>query len=215
MTTFESVLRTGRRVLLGWLRNTLLFAPVLLFITYATWNGTPPTPERWVAAFELGALLAIKETLTLLVLRRPLNRLMLGANLFLVIGGALAWLQLWQAFAVFAYLQGSAVLAAMAVVGVVTTVASRGGFVGVAGAERAAVRRASLLLLAVAAGSFALAFGFRGDRWLGGTLPILVLALSMRWQASRLTASRSVAGTATMHAPTAGAAVAASTGAAA
>lgn len=185
MTTSNPALRTAALALRAWLTQMMLFAPVLVFATWAGWNG-PPTPERWVSAFQLGGLLAIKQTVTLMLLRRPLNRLMLGANLFLVSGAALAWLHLWQAFGVFAHLQASAVLAAMFAVGLVTTFASRAGFVGRVGASPVAVRRASLLLLAIAAGCFALAYGFRGERWLGATLPIMTLALSMRVMSARV-----------------------------
>ena len=41
------------------LRALLQFAPLSLFATYAFWYGAP-TPDRWVQAFELGAVAALE-----------------------------------------------------------------------------------------------------------------------------------------------------------
>lgn len=169
-----NLLRYATRAARAYLANLILFVPIIVFVRYATWHGAP-SPERWLEAYRLGGALAAVELGVLLALRQPLNRLMLGANAYLLAGGALAALQLFAAFKVFAALQASAVLISMLMTGLITTWLTRGGFVGAPDADPAAVRRASLALLGVAALSTLLALAFRGHAILGATLPILAL----------------------------------------
>ncbi len=178
----------ARDAVARWLRTLAMFAPVLAFVAYAQWHGAPEG-ARWVLAFRYGGVLAVAHTVAVLALRPPGTPLAHGANLFLFAGGALAWLEQWKALGVFALLQGSAVLVAMLLVGIVTTFATRGGFIARPDLDATRVRRASLQGLAVGVACLGLALAFRGDPTWGAKIPIALLAASLRGLAARAAAS--------------------------
>lgn len=168
-----------------WLRRVFQFFPLSLFATYAFWYGAP-TDDRWVGAFKLGAVAALVQLLVVLAQRRPANRLILGANLYLLAAGAAAFTQQWWVLRYFGVLRESGIFLFMLGVGLVATFASPAGFVGVATAPAAEIRKASLLMLVATTGAVALAVTFRGDRTWAAAMPVLALAVLQRTLASRL-----------------------------
>lgn len=178
--------RAGRVYLTGY----VLFFPLVFFIAYATWSGQP-SGERWVSAYKLASVLAAIQFLVAVMLPRPANRLVLGANLYLLIGGALAWAGADRGLMFFGrVLQESAVMLCIVAVGLLATLSTASGFVGVIHRDRMAVRSASLLVLVLAVALTAFSFVFRGNRFLAAGLPILVLTLANRWFKRRLAAMR-------------------------
>lgn len=163
----------------------LQFAPLSLFATYAFWSG-PPAPDRWVAAFQLGAVAALLQLAIVLRQPRPANRLILGANVYLLVAGAAAFAQQWWVLRAYDALREAGILVSMLGVGLVTTIATRAGFVAVPDAPADAVRRASLWLLGATTLAVAMAFAFRGDRTLAAFLPIFALAMLQRALVARL-----------------------------
>jgi hypothetical protein len=175
------VLRAGCVYLAGY----VLFFPLVAFIAYATWNG-PPSGERWVEAYKIASVLAAIQFLVALLLPRPANRLLLGANLYLLIGGVLASRGAGEGLKLYGVLQESALMLCIVAVGLLSTVASAAGFVGVENPDRTAVRSASVFVLVVAAALTAFSYLLRGSRFLAAGLPILVLSLLQRRMARRL-----------------------------
>jgi hypothetical protein len=167
------------------LRRLLSFAPLSLFASYAFAHGAP-TDDRWVGAFKLGAVAALVQIALFAWLRWTGSRLILGANLWLLVAGAAAFARLWWVLRGYGVLAESGIFVAMLAVGVVATFATRGGFVGVASAAPAEVRRASWIMLAATAGAVAMAVAFRGDRTWAAAMPVIALAVLQRTLASRL-----------------------------
>ncbi|UXI66203.1 hypothetical protein [Tahibacter amnicola] len=168
-----------------WAFSLVQFFPLSLFATYAYWMGEP-SPDRWLVAFQLGALAAAAQLAVLVRRTSPANRLILGANLYLLLGGAAVCFQQWWFLQMLDTLHESAILLCMLGVGVVTTIATPGGFVAVADAGPSAIRRASLWLLAATVAACGVAFLFRGNRTLAAAVPIIALALAQRWLSHRV-----------------------------
>jgi alpha-beta hydrolase superfamily lysophospholipase len=169
------------------------FLPLSVFAAYAFGQGAP-TDDRWVVAFELAAVAAVVQLAILLPRRRPTNRLILGANLYLLVGGAAAFAQQWWLLHLYSTLRESAIFLFMAGVGMVTTLATAGGFVAAEGAPRGAVRRASLALLGATLAAVAVSATFRGDRTWAAVAPMIALAVLHRALRSRVQAASAPAG---------------------
>ena len=177
-------MNTARRIL-----DTVLglsqFFPLSVFATYAFRYGAP-TSERWIAAFELAAIVAAIQLVILLPRHQPANRLILGANLYLLVGGAAAVTHQWWVLEAYNVLRESAIFLFMLAVGGVTTWATPSGFVAVDGAPRDEVRRASLWMLGATLAAVVTAVVFRGHRTWAAVVPVLALALLHRWLRYRL-----------------------------
>ena len=77
-----------------WIFALVQFFPLSIIACYAFWDGTP-TVQRWLDAFEVGALLGMIQLLFLAPQKRLLNRLILAGNLYLICGGVAVFFQQW------------------------------------------------------------------------------------------------------------------------
>jgi alpha-beta hydrolase superfamily lysophospholipase len=174
----------ARRVL-DTVLGLIQFLPLSVFATYAFRYGAP-TSARWIAAFEMAAVVAAIQLVILLPRHQPANRLILGANLYLLVGGAAAVTHQWWVLEAYDVLGESAIFLFMLTVGGVTTWATPSGFVAVDGAPRDEVRLVSLWMLGATLAAVVVAVVFRGDRTWAAVVPVLALALLQRWLRHRL-----------------------------
>jgi hypothetical protein len=159
-----------------WLFALIQFFPLSTFATYAFWSGIPSN-ERWLEAFQLGALLAIVQFIVLLVQVKPMNRLVLAGNIYLLLGGSAVYFQQWWYLEIYNYLRESAIIFLMILIGFVTTFTSSSGFIAVTGSER----KLSYYLLSATILALPFAFYFEGNRTYSAVLPIISLALFHRY----------------------------------
>lgn len=130
--------------------------------------------------FAAAALLAVPISVLVVVRGYALNPILVGAALWLWVG-AVAFQ--WPVPAVAAWLsesQATGLFVAAGLVGVVATVASRGGYVGVRHPDHTWVRRSSLVLLAVTAFAILWAWEYRTNVRLGGGVPFIVVNVVRR-----------------------------------
>lgn len=150
------------------------FFALAVFAAYVFAAG-PPTTDRWVFAFKLGACLAAIELLVLALRKAPANRLIVGANLWLFIGGIAAFSQQWWVLQSYERFGEASLFAAMLGVGLVATAAFPGGFVAAAGSRRR-VMLASLALLAAVTCAMALAITYKGNIRVAAIYPVIALS---------------------------------------
>lgn len=162
-----------------WIFALVQFLPLSLFASYAFWYGTPDE-ARWQQAFQLASVAALLQLAIILPQRRPASRLVLAANLYLLLGGLAFFTHQWWFLRLYDSLRESAIFIIMLVVGIVTTVGSRSGFVAAWSMPRHAVIRASVWLLAATAVALAASVAYRGDRYLAAVYPIIGLAVLQR-----------------------------------
>jgi hypothetical protein len=158
------------------------FLPLSTFSTYAYWSGEPSN-DRWVDAFIIGGVLGIVQLAMILYFARrsPLNRLVLAANLYLIVGGIACVMQWWDFMSLYATAMESAILGLMVVVGLVSTLFSRYGFIGVKiGPQRQLVKQYSFILLGSTLVAFAASLIFRGDSTFAAVIPIIFLAVILQ-----------------------------------
>ena len=160
------------------------FLPIAAFLAVARYKGS--TPDAWVAGFQVGAVLAVVESVVLALNHVPWNRLLLGANLYLVVGGFGCTFGIEPIIRFVSQWRESAVFLSLIVVGIVTTLFTPGGFIEAPHAERSAVVKNSALLLAAVCVCLALSIFFRGDPWLAGTIPFVLLVAIRRWRLNKL-----------------------------
>lgn len=165
-----------------WIFALIQFIPLSLFATYAFWNGAPDE-HRWEIAFKLASIAALIQLVIILPQSRPANRLVLAANFYLLLGGLAFLTHQWWYLRLYDSLRETAIFVLMMVVGTITTLASRAGYVGAENASERLVIRASLALLLATAIALVLSVLFRGDRYLAAVWPIVGLAVLQRFLA--------------------------------
>lgn len=161
-----------------WIFALIQFFPLSVFAMYAFWSDTPSN-ERWLTAFELGAILGLIQLLVLLPQKTPLNRLVLAGNIYLILGGLAAFLQQCWYLALYNYLRESAILILMVLVGAISTFMSASGFIAVKGSDR----KFSIYLLLAAISMIPVAIFFEGNRTYAAVIPIIFLAILQRYLA--------------------------------
>jgi hypothetical protein len=159
-----------------WIFALIQFFPLSTFATFAFWNGAP-TNDRWLEAFQLGALLGLIQLIILLPQKKPLNRLVLAGNIYLILGGLAAFFQQWWYLKLYDSLRESAIILLMVIVGSLTTFVSSSGFIAVKGSDR----KFSIYLLVATISMLPFAIIFEGNRTYAAVLPIIFLAILQRY----------------------------------
>lgn len=168
-----------------WLFALVQFLPLSFFASYAFWYGAPDE-ARWRDAFQFASLASLLQLAIVLPQRRPVSRLVLAANLYLLLGGVAFLTHQWWFLRMYDVMRESAIFISMLVVGVVSTIGTRAGFVASEVAPRVAVIRASSLLLVATVVGLIMSVVFRGNRYLAAVFPILALAILQRVLMHRL-----------------------------
>jgi len=132
------------------------------------------------SGFLAGALIAVPINAIVLFRRFALNPILVGTDLWLVAGALAFNLPVAPLVTLFGETQGFGLFATALAVGAVTTLVSPQGFIGSRHADPRWIRRASLILLALAVVTAIWAFAFRHDVRLGGGLPFIVLNVVRR-----------------------------------
>jgi hypothetical protein len=159
-----------------WIFALIQFFPLSTFATFAFWNGAP-TNDRWLEAFQLGALLGLIQLIILLPQKKPLNRLVLAGNIYLILGGLAAFFQQWWYLKLYDSLRESAIILLMVIVGSLTTFVSSSGFIAVKNSDR----KFSIYLLVATISMLPFAIIFEGNRTYAAVLPIIFLAILQRY----------------------------------
>ena len=159
-----------------WIFSLIQFFPLSTFAWFAFWNGFP-TVERWLLAFQLGAVLGMIQLSVLLPQKNPLNRLVLAGNIYLILGGLAVYLKQWWYLQIYASLRESGIILLMALVGLASTFMTRTGFIAVDGGER----KYSFWLLFATLSMLPFAIYFEGNRIYAAVLPIIFLAFVQRY----------------------------------
>tara|TARA_R110001592_G_scaffold82271_2_gene243712 strand:+ start:2035 stop:2577 length:543 start_codon:yes stop_codon:yes gene_type:complete len=162
-----------------WIFALIQFFPLSTFATFATfafWNVNPSN-ERWLDAFQLGALLGLIQLAILLPQNTPLNRLVLAGNIYLILGGLAVFFQQWWYLKLYDSLRESAIILLMAFIGTITTFASSSGFIAVKGSTR----ELSIYLLVATFLMLPFAIYFEGNRTYAAVFPIIFLAIFQRY----------------------------------
>ncbi len=164
------------------------FAPILTLASSFIVAGDVDL-ARAATLFVVAAGEAVVITAGLLALRRPLNPVLLGTNLWLVLGALAFGLPLEGPARLLGEIRAVGLFGCALVVGVVLTAAARGGYLGAELPERGAVLRGSALVLVLTAAALVWSWIFVDDIRVGGGLPFIVLNVSRRVIARRMSRS--------------------------
>jgi len=168
-----------------WFFALIQFLPLSSFASFAFWNGVP-TNERWIQAFEFGAIAGVIQLIIVYFQPNPVNRLILGANLYLIVGGLAAFLQQWWLFKLYGSLQETAIFIFILCVGLITTFVTAAGFLPVQTTHKEKVKEYSYYLLVATLIALVCSLLFQGNRTWSVVVPIIVLALLQRFFSYKL-----------------------------
>ena len=127
------------------LAEAIKILPIFIFMLYARLNGM--TELAWKNAFFIGGIAAIFVVTIQLYKKILIDRLVLGINLFLLLG-AVAFLSEWDHL--LDYYQahkGAVLLSCIFVIGLITTVFTSAGFIGVKSEKKEKIKIYSYILL--------------------------------------------------------------------
>lgn len=129
------------------LAETIKILPIIIFMLYARLNGM--TELAWKNAFFIGGIAAIIVVAIQLYKKILIDRLVLGINLFLLLG-AVAFFAEWdQVLYYYQMYKGVVFLSCIFVVGLITTLFTSAGFIGVRSEKRQKIKTYSSALLLV------------------------------------------------------------------
>ncbi len=138
----------------------------------------PRAQVEWRAPYYAATALALVGTLVLWRAGATLNRIYLGIALYFV-SGTIALITRWPWLnAEYGRLEGTAMLFWVLAVGLVATLASARGYVGVEAPPRD-VRNASWLLLAITTAATAVSLAFLGNRVLSSFAPFIAVFVAL------------------------------------
>jgi hypothetical protein len=147
--------------------------PLAVFLIYMTVMD-PRAQAEWRAPYYAATALALVGTVALWRAGATLNRIYLGIALYFV-SGTIALVTRWPWLnEEYGRLEGTAMLFWVVAVGVVATVASARGYVGVEAPSRD-VRNASWLLLGITVAATAVSLAFLGNRVLSSFAPFIAV----------------------------------------
>ena len=128
----------------------LIYAPIFIFMLVARFMGF--TDQAWQYAFMIGGLLGIAVTAWGIYQKELLARFAVGINTFLAIGGFAFLFMIMPILNIYGMYKGAAFFGSILWVGLITTLATPAGFIGVDHKNKQAVTSASVKLLAATAG---------------------------------------------------------------
>ncbi|WP_020394785.1 hypothetical protein [Thiolinea disciformis] len=174
------------------LKFLLQFFPLTVFLKVAFHSGAPQAGD-WLNAFMWAGAAAILQLVLLLFFTRgePLNRLVVSINVYFILGGIAVLTNQIGFLEILNKLKESGIFLCMLVVGIVTTFASKAGFVGIVDFSRQGdIRHYSLVLIMLTAVGLVLSFWFRGHILLS-SCPLIVIGLTNQFFKRQLQRSQS------------------------
>lgn len=153
----------AKKGITSFIISAISFAPIILFMFYTRIRGLVSLSPlasaagcsiAWQEPFYAGAILALIAIVVQYAAGLTLDRLMLGANAFLLTAAALFLCNINPCLYFLGAYKGAFFIACVLLVGIITTFATKSGFIGVANGHPHAVRSHSLVLLVVTVVAF-------------------------------------------------------------
>lgn len=163
-------------------RFFLQFFPLTIFLKVAFQNG-PPQAADWLHAFIWGGSGAIVQLALTPFLSpgHPWNRIILGINFYLIIGSMATITNQIILLETLNNLKESGIFLCVLIIGIITAIASKYGFVGVTEiSSQKYIKYYSLLLLLMTCMALAASFWFRGNLLFSAAIPLISLSIVSR-----------------------------------
>lgn len=154
------------------------YIPLSAFLAIVRWSDQ--TGPNWKLAFVIGGCIALIELFFLLINKKVIDRFIMAINIFLFVGGLGFLFDIHPILNLYDRLMQSALFVSILLVGVVTTLFSIYGFIGVGHPNKQLIRNRSIYLLMASLLACTLSLFFRQDMLFGGTLPFIGLLVSRK-----------------------------------
>ena len=160
--------------------------PLSIFLIYFRFVDAKNL-QNWRSTFFICGLVSFLIIILFLYKKMLFNRLLLGTNIYFLCGGIAFITHQWWLLEIYNKLQASGVLVWIIIVGIVSTLLSPRGFIGVQSPDIKSVKKFSLYLLFLSLCAFIISFGFQGSRILSEILPFIALYVILSFFKKRLT----------------------------
>ncbi len=169
--------------------EVIQFVPIITFASSFIVKGGVDVNQAGVL-FVITGLGGLVITGVLLFYKIMLNPILLATNLWLLAGAAAFGIPLPALAEILSRTNAVLLFGATLVTGAILTFTSQTGFIGTTGADKATVRRLSLILFGLTAVALVWSIIFMNNIRLGGGLPFIVLNISRRMLISRAVKNR-------------------------
>lgn len=153
--------------------------PLMVFLGYIRIIDTQ-IPENWKMPFLASGGAAILVIIFSFYKKKLADRILLGFNLYFITGGVAFITQQWWLNNFYDQLQASGLLLWVIGIGLITTLFSSYGFIGVKSFNTNSVKKYSFYLLLFSIIAFSLSFACRGNRVLSELVPFIGLFVLQR-----------------------------------
>lgn len=135
--------------------------------------------------FVISGLCALVITGILVFYKVMLNPILLASNLWLLIGAAAFGIPIPALANIFSQTNAVLLFASALVVGIILTLISPAGYIGIISVNKTTVRRLSMLLIGLTAGALLWSVIFKNNIRLGGGVPFILLNVTRRMLIAR------------------------------
>ncbi|MCG8529497.1 MAG: hypothetical protein MI749_02410 [Desulfovibrionales bacterium] len=156
--------------------NLLEAIPLTIFAFWIRHMDTQ-VPGNWGVVFMVSGLAAIVVTSICLHKKISLNRIFLGINIYLCCGGLTFATKQWWLTRVYEHFQASGMILWVIIIGLISTLVSPNGFVGVHSPDKKRIQTFSVYLILLSLGAFAVSYAFRGNALLSEMIPFVGLVV--------------------------------------
>ena len=167
-----------------WLLSIIQLTPLYLFFGYAVWTGEADN-SRWIIAYKISSIAALLGFIVLIVKPRPANRFILAIYTYLILGGLAAYSHQWWLLRIYKEHREAALIMTVLVIGIFSTLFSKGGFLGVVTSCQLSRAKASSTLLITTLCCLAFSINFTGNTLLAGYLPFMLLLFVQRYLSNK------------------------------
>lgn len=170
-------IQTLRRLDASKVSKLLEYLPLSGFLIFAQIFNSRDT-HNWKEPFFIGGALALLSIVVVIWKEARFDRVLLGINLYLFAGCAAILVHFRWLLELYMKMMSAGMLAWVVIVGILTLFFSKEGFVGLACANKALVRKYSAYLLMIVLIAFCTAFVFQGRPYLSEVAPYGIVFIS-------------------------------------
>lgn len=150
------------------------FVPLTIFLAIGRFYGF--TEQAWYMAFVVAAIASLVVNGILLMHNLILDRFGLGLNLFFLVGGLAFFFNVSSILMLYSKFKALSLFANIALVGLVTTIFSPYGFIGIQTHNKNLIKKNSWLLLSAVLAACVFSYVFNDAKLLiSGALPFIFL----------------------------------------
>ena len=152
--------------------------PLIVFLVSARFID-PSLPENWLMPFAVSAILSVSIIFVMKKKRYIFNRVFLGINIYLIIGFLAFILKQYWLTQVYSNMKASGMLVGVIFTGIISTIFSRKGFIGIDHPNSRLITKYSTILIVIAIAVTPISYTFQESRIMAEVIPFSSIFIAL------------------------------------